>query len=802
MNLPFDFASLYSRKTFPKSDATLGMHPKSIRYGSLSILALVNAIMLTGSAKAADTANSNSNPADETETSASTPVEKASAIPTKPVDATTTVAKNGSGKMPDTTTKMNTIVVTAEQEGSYQAGTASSPLYTEPLRDTPQTITIVPQAVIKDQNATTLRDILRNVPGISFQAGEASSTVAGDNLSIRGFNARDDMFIDGIRDTGIYTRDPFNTEDVEVVKGPASAYEGYGETGGSVNLVSKTPQLTPDYEFSGGVGTNAYNRESLDINQPIKEFGDTGMAFRLNAFHQYNEVADRDFVYDGRWGFAPSLAFGLGTPTRVTLSYLHQREDDLPDYGFPFINAAAVNVGSFPKSQLNRLAPLPYSNWYGLLNRDQETAITDIPTLKIEHDFDNDIKLVNQTRYDRTSFSAYNTSARFDTPPPVSTPPLIINMISREPSARTDLDTLIDNKTFVTVPFDTWQVPNTLVSSLEISHESDMFSTATGPFVDTSLYDPNAFAAYNAPLTWTDRNTNQLDDVAYSLFDTIKFTPQWELTGGARYDHLHSSYTDPGPLTPSRFARTDDLFSWRAALVYKPLPYASVYAGYGTSFNPSIQGVSDGASNDALAANTANLPPEQDISYEIGTKWDLLEQKLSLTLALFRTDKTNARVVDPTAPGTVYDLAGKQRVQGVEFDAAGSITDEWKVFGGYVYMPSEVVNGPPSASPGNSLPNTPEQSASLWTTYELPWRLTMGTGAQFVDTRYSLVNELNSSPGYWTQQAMLGYKVNRNVSVQLNVYNIWDKEYIDLVGAHQAVPGAGRTIIFTTSIKF
>jgi len=751
------------------------------RYGSASIMALVNAIILAGTARA-DTSGT----ADVSHPAPAAPPKKA-----VPKPATDTSA-----------TRLKTVLVTARRQSSYQATEASSPFYTEPLRDTPQTLTIIPQAVIKDENATSLRDVLRNVPGISFQAGEGSSTVAGDNLSIRGFNARDDMFIDGIRDSGIYTRDPFNTDQVEVVKGPASAYEGYGETGGSVNLVSKTPQLTPDYEFSGGVGTNAYHRETLDLNQPITEFGDTGMAVRLDAFQQYNEIADRNYVYDSRWGFAPSLAFGLGTPTRVTLSYLHQREDDLPDYGFPFINAAAIKVGDFPPGQLNHIAPLPYNNFYGLVDRDQETAITDMPTLKIEHDFDNGITLLNQSRYDRTEFNALNTSARFDNPPPATTPPLLTGMISREPSGRDDTDALLDNKTFVTVPFETWQIPHTLVTSLELSRETDTFSTATGPFVDTSLDDPNVYAPYAGPMTWSDRNTNELDDVAYSLFDTIKFTPQWILTGGVRYDHLESSYRDPGPLTPSHFSRTDDLASYRVALVYKPLPFGSVYAGYGTSFNPSIQGVSDGASNDALAANTANLAPEEDISYEIGSKWDLLDEKLSLNAALFRTEKTNARVVDPTDPGTVYTLSGVQRVDGVEFDAAGNLTRDWKIFGGYVYMHGRVISGPTSSFPGNTLPDTPSQTASLWTTYDLPYHLTIGTGGQFVDQRYSLVNDLNSSPGYWTQQALLGYKVSRNVDVQINVSNLWNKQYIDLVGAHQVVPGAGRTVILTTSIKF
>jgi catecholate siderophore receptor len=752
-----------------------------------SILTLVNAIILAGGARAADATMAPGG----NEMPPPTPAKKTDAKPAPTTTTASTSAPAGNVK------QAPPIVVTASKETSYQADKASLPFYTEPLLDTPQTITIVPQQVIQDQQASTLRDVLRNVPGISFQAGEGSSTVAGDNLTIRGFNARDDMFIDGIRDTGVYTRDSFNVDQVEVVKGPASAYEGYGETGGSVNMISKMPFLQPMYDFSGGYGTNAYNRETVDINQPITEFGDCGMALRLNGFNQYNEVANRNFVYDGRWGFAPSLSVGLGTPTRITFSYLHQREDDLPDYGFPFINAAAVARGDFPVSQLNQLAPLPYNNWYGNLNHDHETAITDIPTLTIDHDFDNGVKLQNQTRFDRTSFLAFNTSARFDT-----TPPLLPGTITREATGRNDVDELTDNKTFVTIPFETWNIPHTLVNSLEYSHENDTFKTATGPNNDTNLANPDPFASYPLPLKWTDPQKNILEDVAWSLFDTIKFTPQWELTGGMRYDHLDESYTDVGPARPSYFHRTDDLASWRLALVYKPAKNGSIYAGYGTSYNPSIQGVSDGASNDALAANTVNLPPEEDEAYEVGTKWNLLDDRLTLNLAGFQTEKTNARETDPTVPGTVYVLQGDQRVRGVEFDAAGDLTHDWHVFGGYVYMRGKVISGPSTAFVGNTLPNTPDQSASLWTTYDLPANCTVGTGGVFVDQRYSLVNELNSSPGYWTQSAMVRYQINKDVDIQLNVSNLWDKHYIDLVGAHQAVPGAGRTIIFTTTVKF
>ena len=757
---------------------------KMLRYGSASVMALVNAILMAGGARAADTASSGTT------------------TPASP-DANTTPPKSAPAKASGTASTdkpvetLSPIIVKGDRS-DYQSqnATASLPLYTEPILDTPQSITVIPQQLIQDQQATSLREILANVPGISFQAGEGNSTVSGDNLTIRGYNSRDDIFIDGIRDTGLYYRDSYNTEEVEVVKGPASAYEGYGETGGSVNIVSKTPQLAPSYQITGGVGTNAYDRESMDINQPFGMYGDNTFAFRLNAFHQYNEEAGRNYVYDGKWAFAPSVAWGLGTDTHVTLAFEHLNESGLPDHGLGFVPAAAVTAGDFSTGLRNKITPTAYSNWYGFYYRDYEKAIHDMPTLTFEYDLDEGGRVINQTRYDRTSYQELDVSQRFDAP-------IVAGLTTQETNGRNDLDEYFDNKTYAILPFQVFNIPNDLVTSLEFSRETDRFATAAGPNVVTGLNDPNVFAFYPGAITWSDPQTNQLDDIAWSLFDTVKFTPQWELSGGMRYDHLNESFIDRGPATPSNFARTDDEASWRLALVYKPLPYASFYAGYGTSYNPTIQGVADGAGNEALTPGTVNLPPEEDIAYEIGTKWDVLDQKLSLTAALFRTDKTNARFSDPTN-ATVYALDGKDRVQGVEVDAAGNLTDKWKIFGGYVYQQSEQLTGTKSStsSPGNTLPNTPNQSASVWTTYDLPDNFTIGTGFNFVDQRYALVNDLNSAPSYWIQQLMVGYRVNKNVSVQLNVFNLWDSEYIDLVGAHQVVPGPGRTIIFSTSFKF
>lgn len=780
------------------------------RNRGLSTLALANVIMMAGASKAADTATST----DGSPTSAP----KASAAPAGKATAKTPAAiPAASAPSSAASTILNEVVVTAKPEGSYQTQTSANGKYTQPLLDIAQTVTVIPQALMKDQHATSLRDVLQNIPGITFGAGEGA-TLAGDNITIRGFNARQDIFVDGFRDTGVYNRDPFNLEQVEVVKGPASAYNGHGSTGGSVNLISKAPSLDPLYEANIGFGTDQYYRDTIDINQPL-----TGLvpnaAFRLNAVYQYNEYSERNFIYDSRWGANPTLAFGLGTDTVVTLGYFFLQEQDIPSYGLPVINANAVASNPALAPDLNHVAPVPYSNFYGFVNRDYENTTTQIPTLKIHHEFDDDLKLENTARYENTLRQSVLTAPRFDAitgtapqylPPNFTTslpvgnlPP---NLMTRELRARHQTDTLAGNQTEVTANFDTWQIPHTLVATTEFSEEKEDARTFNGVNVANSLYDPQAFDGYPFPtMSWGPETHATLDDAAFSLFDAIKLTPQWILSGGARYDHLYESSKTDGSATtaPTVFARTDDLASWRAALTYKPAPNGAVYFGYGTSYNPQIEGGSNSASADSLAANTQSLPPEKNETFEFGTKWDVLHENLSLTAAIFRTDKTNARITDPSAPvgTTVFALAGQQRVEGVEFGAEGSITHEWKVFGGYSYMQSEILSGPPSSSPGNHLPNTPNQSASLWTTYELPYHLTVGTGALFVDKRYGTVANTTVADGYVTQQLMAEYRVNKNLEMQVNVYNLWDEHYIQAVGSN-FIPGAGRSVVVSAEVKF
>lgn len=760
---------------------------------SLTCLALVQAIMMAGAAQAAEPAA----PAGAKPGGAATPAPK-------------TTAKKPA---PATDSEMDEVVVTAQTEGSYQVNRVSSLKYSEPLLDVPQTITVVPQAVIEDQNATTLRDVLRNVPGVSFQAGEGG-VPAGDQLSIRGFSARTDIFIDGVRDVGGYSRDPFNIEQVEVSKGPASAYSGRGSTGGSVNLVTKTPKDHDFYEVQGSYGTNEYYRSTFDINQtvPQNEFDLGGVAFRLNGVFHSQDFAERDYVHDQRWGVAPSFTVGMGTPARATVSYMHLQQDNLPSYGLPFVQSSPNPYGG--NSAVGKIAPVGRETFFGLEHRDYEYITTDIPSLKLEYDFSDNIRLVNQTLYARTNRDSVITAPRLvaNAVPARGAVPFGMN---RQIQSRDQLDEAITNQTTLETKFETWKLKHSLISAVEYDYERETNYLRNAPTLFTAggtnfqailgnPYNPNANDFYTQPVARTGaKNVAMADSVGISAFDTVEITEQWILNFGLRVDYFGLDYQSTA-VNNTKTTLSNDTWepTWRTGLVYKPVPYGSIYFGYGTSFNPS-------AENLTLAATNVDVEPETSESFELGTKWDLFQEKLSLTAAMFRTTKNNYRNTDPIT-GIVTN-SGEVQVQGIEFGLAGNITKEWRVFGGYALMESDILksstlatyNGLANISEqGMELNNTPEQTASIWTAYELPYNIDVGTGFQFVDTRYANNINTNAAPGYWLQDFMLSWQANKNVKLQLNISNLWNENYIDRLGGGHAISGTGRSFVFSTALKF
>jgi catecholate siderophore receptor len=666
----------------------------------------------------------------------------------------------------------------------------TSPKYTTPLLDVPQTVTIVPQEVIQEQNATSLRDVLRNVSGISIQAGEGG-VPAGDNLSIRGFNARTDIFVDGVRDFGGYSRDPFNFEQVEVTKGPASVYGGRGSTGGSVNMATKNPNLTTLNTGSFGVGNASFKRATVDLNQPLESLGD-GVAFRLNAMWTDAETPGRDVAANERWGAAPSLAFGLDGPTRLTLDYFHLDQDNVPDYGIPWVPATNTALPEYA----DQPAPVDFHNFYGLRARDYENTATDMGTATFDHDFSASLSLTNLFRYGVTDRDSVITAPRFATND--STDIRRTDMKSRDQQ-----DGIVANQTALTGFFPTGSMSHAVVTGLELTRESseNFVRAESGPVPpNTDLFSPNPNDPYQGVISRTGASTDGVaKSVAVYAFDTVDLDRSWQVTGGLRWEQFETDYTSfdgLGGETP--YGRTDSMLSWRAGVVYKPRANGSVYFGAGNSFNPSAEGLSLATGSSSLA----EVEPEKSQSYEVGTKWDVADRRLSLTSALFHTEKTNARTpgLNPGDPPTV--LEGRHRVRGLELGFAGNITPEWSVFGGYTFMDSQIEESNNASEVGNAFGNTPRHSFNAWTSWELPWNLEVGGGAFYVGDRYNNNSETRLAPGYWQVDAMAALRLTDELTLRVNAVNLANERFIDRVGGGHFIPGVGRSVTVTTTLGF
>ncbi len=669
------------------------------------------------------------------------------------------------------------IVVTGERE---RINTLNSRL--GDVQDAPQSISIISKEVIEQQAASSLRDVLRNVSGISMAAGEGGGGPGGDNLTLRGFGARNDIFVDGIRDFASYTRDVFNVEQVEVVKGPASAQTGRGSTGGYINLFSKQPQLMTFVTGTGAVGLPDYGRATLDVNLGEDTLGiGGGTAARLNLMYHTADSPGRDFVDSERIGVAPSVAVGLGSSTRAILSYVYLHQNNQPDYGIPFVpaNTALPDYTDQP-------APVDFDNYYGLTERDYEKTRTHMLTFALEHDLTDTVRISNTTRYGYATRDSIYSAPRF-----------VANttMINAQPQSRDTVDDVWFNQSNLFAEFETGSLRHDLIAGFEIADENSRNQgrtvTAATP---TDLFDPDPTRPWTGTITDTPDGlvTAAADTLAAYLFDTIHFSEQLLLTGGLRWERYESLFDPAGAAGP--FERVDTHLTWRAGLTYKPVPQLSLYAGAGTSVNPSIENMTQ----TNVSADLAALDPEKSRTYEIGAKWDGFGGRLLLNAAVFRTDKVNARTDGLPGEPTVV-LAGKQRVDGIELGVTGKLTEQWSIIASYSYIDSEIRESNDPLELGNRLRNVPDHSGTLWTVYELPFGLEVGGGVRYLGERFT--NELNTRriDDYWVADATLAYEFEGGPTVRLNVFNLFDERYIDQVGGGHFVPGPGRSAIATVA---
>ena len=742
----------------------------------------------------------------------------------------------------------------------FRVENSANPKFTAPLVDIPQVIQVIPEALMREQGATTLTEALRNTPGAgAFFLGENGSTNTGDSIFMRGFDASSSIFVDGVRDLGSISRDMFNIEQVEVVKGPSGTDVGRTSPTGYINLISKKPKLENSFSGSLTYGSADFGRGTLDWNRVISGADGSATAFRINAVAEDGGVAGRDEVKNKRWGFAPSIAFGLNTPTRVYLDYLHVKQNNVPDGGVPTIglpgyttpDALLINSPILRRTFLNYAQPVDSKNFYGTTS-DFNDVTTDMFTARVEHDITPDMTLRNITRYGKTqqdymltSFmlggltatrvgttNTYNgtvpavTAGFINTPNPSN--PLSWTVTRNLPTNKDQENTILLNQTSLSSKFKTGSFSHTANFGLELMREEQTagnfyapgFASVNTTFAPAgswpvaNLYNPNPnVTGYNRISNGTG-SFGKTDRVSLYAFDTMKINEQWQLTGGVRYDHYDTSYSATAltlpsrAITPTDLSTSGDLWSGKLGVVYKPAENGSIYAAWGTSAQPP------GGANFALAAggtgssaSRVDFQPQEATTYEVGTKWDVLNKHLSLTAALYRTEVRNEVVQDPTT--LLYYQTGKKRVQGIELGAAGAITDNWGVSAGFTTMDTSVVSGPAVTADGSDvLAYTPKNAFTLWTSYQLPFGLTIGGGARYNGKLNRGTDGAIGTPAYtdayWVFDAMASYRINKNVELQLNVYNIFDEQYVAAINksGYRYTPGIPRSARLTANFAF
>ena len=735
--------------------------------------------------------------------------------------------------------------------------------FPQPLLEIAQSVSIIPQYILSEQADTSLRDSLRNAPGVSIAAGEGGSQ--GDSLTIRGFNARNDIFLDGIRDFGSYYRDSFDYAAVEVLEGPASVEFGRGSTGGVVNQETKQPEPRRFVGVGGQFGTNGMHRGTLDFNRPIDAIPG-GTAVRLHVMGEGTGVAGRDITNTQRFAIAPAISFGMNTPTRINLNYLHEAENDIPDYGLPYFGAAVPLV--------------PVNTYYGLANANYLKTTPDILTGRIEHDFWQHVTVRNTLRWanyprnfritepqintvatavytnadGRATYEGANTqiavqcaiTAVASTACFPAHTPLSQILVKRNQINGISTEDMLWDQVSATLRFKVMHVANTAVVLVEGGRERSDPNRPAFTLPYTTLLNPNPFDAF-APTVATPAVTTHVAAQSYGIdfLDTLELTRWLEVSGGVRLDYFTTTSSSPintgiMPVVAATYGeRLDKQPTYRAAVVVKPRPEGSVYFDWGTSFNPAAESLS-------LSGNNAISPPEYNQTFEVGSKWEFMKDRLNLNGSVFRTEKLNARETDPTNSLNIVN-AGNQLVRGLQIGALGHLPSSFDLILGYAYLDGVVEKSILNASPfvaintlmiaakdprantapffinpaGFPLANVPKNSGNLWLTHKLLYRFVGGFGGNYVSARRasstSLIGVYNTQaalnpaavpvvakavPGYTLLSLMLRRPIGEHWEGQVNVGNLANKFFIDQPHPGHLVPGEARNAQFGVNYKF
>jgi catecholate siderophore receptor len=670
----------------------------------------------------------------------------------------------------------------ANPAAPYMAERLASPKFTEPLINTPRSVTVLTKEVLEDKNATTLKEVGRTTAGVTLGTGEGGNAF-GDRFFIRGFDARNDIFIDGVRDPAVSIRENFFTEQIEILRGPASTFAGRGTTGGAINIVTKQATDRSFYDAETTLGTDMTRRVTIDANQVITPT----FSMRVDGMFQVADVAGRNYIFDDRWG---GLAAAKWTPTeivKITGNYIHSDLNSLPDFGVPYNKPA--------------LAPwtdtgVPRNTFYGFVFRDFQKVTQDIGTVNAEFNLSDAVTIINRFRQEKAINNYVGTL-----PEQNGTPAPPQGFLNLNPQSRYQVTTVTANQTDAVMKFDTGPVKHSAILGAEVSREhvsiqsySGLSSEAIGSGAFSGAVSLSGVSVFNPPNLLpfpieAGMKGNPTIIPVYTnagyLIDTANFRDFIFLNGGVRYDEYHVGATNSlGSVTEST-----GMLNYNGDLVIKPWPIASIYTAYATSSNP-VGAELDGTSTTYGGLNPGSkvnqiFGPTQNRAMEVGTKWELFDRRLLATGALFQTDVQNAREIIPTGylnAGTVVAGAA-YRVRGIDLEVAGKITDKWSIFGGFVSMQSEVTQSIVSSNIGDKLANVAHNSFNMLTKYNLTDNLEIGGQATYISKIYGgtllAANQGTVLPDHWRFDAFAEYKLNKNWTTKVFVNNILNKTYYD-----------------------
>ena len=675
-----------------------------------------------------------------------------------------------------------------DPDAPYRAIRSASGLFTEDLLDTPKSITVITDETLHDLGAKSFRDLFRAQPGITLGTGEGGNAF-GDRIFIRGFDARNDVYVDGVRDPGVGSRETFAVQQVEILKGPSSAFGGRGTTGGAVSLVSKKPGKGDwgDVEFT--LGSDATRRATLDVNH---EISDT-LTVRINAMTHDSEVAGRDHVFNDRWGIAAAAEWTPTDALTFGFDYYHLSTDYLPDWGHPY------------DVENNRPFAVRRDNFYGVLSRDFGETFADVYTANARWVISPAIEFDTILRYGQSK-NAYTASAP-------ERPDAVARTVSANAKRRDAVTDYWTNQSRFTFRFDTGAIGHTLVTGIELSREETLnrtraftecatlpcIGTASNPLLD--LDHPDNTIPWGSDTEVTGRPTITTETAALYALDTLTFSPQWEAFVGIRAD---SYSADTSGLTPERNSDSD-FVNWHAGLVYKPIENASIYGSFSSASNPPCEQLDafalDYGGCDALVAA---MDPVENNSLELGAKYNL-GGHLDLTAAVFQITRDGV----PISNGRGATTAGSQdqEVQGVEFGVAGNLTDKWSLFGGLTLFETEITDSTDATQIGEMFPNVSEQSFTLTSRYQITHRFHLGGTAGYNSEKFGGTVAAGSTfvPDYWRFDFFGGYQIADNMEVTFNILNATDELYYDALyrsGTPFSYVAPGRSALATLDIDF